>query len=294
MIGELSALLTAVLWTGSSISFAAATRRVGSIYVNVSRLIIASAVLGCIVAVWGGAGSVSARQAWYLAVSGFIGLTFGDSFLFKSYEFNSPRISSLVMSTAPAIAAMIGYATLGETLSWQGVIGMAITLGGIALVILQQHDPSSSHAKLIPIGIFYAFLGSVGQAYGLVLAKAAFTLGEINGFVATFYRVVVGAATLLPMMIAARRFQQPVAVFHNDRRALLLTILGAFLGPVFGITASLIAIANTSIAVAATLMATVPIMMLPAVRIARKEHLTWQAITGAIVSVAGVVILVWR
>ena len=38
--GELSALITAIMWTGSALAFAAATTRVGSVYVNIYGLLL--------------------------------------------------------------------------------------------------------------------------------------------------------------------------------------------------------------------------------------------------------------
>ena len=41
-IGELSALITAILWAGTAIVFTEATKIVGSYVVNITRLILAS------------------------------------------------------------------------------------------------------------------------------------------------------------------------------------------------------------------------------------------------------------
>ena len=68
-------------------------------------------------------------------------------------------------------------------------------------------------------------------------------------------------------------------------------LAGSFTGPFLGISFSLIAVAHTKIGIAATLMATVPIMMLPLVKVIHNEHLSAKAIGGAIIAVAGVAIL---
>jgi drug/metabolite transporter (DMT)-like permease len=90
------------------------------------------------------------------------------------------------------------------------------------------------------------------------------------------------------------RLSRPFGNLGRDRTALLLTAAGSILGPFLGITLSLIAVAHTSVGVAATLMATVPILMLPLVRIIHHESLTGRAIAGAFVAVAGVAILFLR
>ncbi len=292
--GELAALATACMWTASSLVFAAATIRIGSIYVNVTRIIAAAVMLFVVLLLFGLRVEISASQTGFLFVSGLVGLVFGDTFLFKSYEYNSARISSLVMSTAPALSAVFGYLLLDETLSPIGIVGMAITLAGIAMVILDRPDSSTSAMHPSTIGIFYAFLGSIGQAGGLILAKAAFVQGPINGFVATFVRMCAAVVVILPLNWLAGRYREPRRVFTQDRRAFWLTMLGAVLGPVLGVTLSLVAVSYTTVAIAATLMATVPILMLPTVWFLQKERLTFRAIVGAFVAVGGVALLFLR
>ena len=294
LIGEISALITAVCWSGSSIAFAGATTRVGSVYVNVARLLIAAFVLALIVLLFGISLSVSSTQLIYLAASGLIGLVFGDTFLFKSYEYNGARISALIMSTAPAISAVLAYLFLDELLAIWGIVGIGVTLAGIALVVMGRTEPHSTVARMSGVGVFYALLGAAGQGGGLILAKMAFAESTINGIAATLIRIVAAILVLLPLSRLTGRFKTPIAVFSSDRRAFGLTVLGAILGPCLGITFSLISIAHTDVAVAATLMATVPILMLPLVRIIYREELTWRAYSGAFIAVAGVAILFLR
>jgi drug/metabolite transporter (DMT)-like permease len=292
--GELSALATAVMWTGSAIAFAAATTRVGSVYVNIVRLVGAIVLLFVTILVFRLQVNVSAVQVLFLSLSGFVGFVFGDTFLFKSYEYNDARIGSLIMSAAPAMTALMAFLFLQETLSFTGILGMAITLAGIALVVLERKEPSTHHIPVSMIGVLYALLGALGQAGGMILAKCAFAHGPVNGFVATFIRACAATIVLAPLNYFAGRFTEPIKIFSNDRKAFRFTMLGAFLGPFLGVTFSLIAISLTDVAIAATIMALVPIMMLPTVWIFFREKLTWRAIVGACVAVAGVGVLFLR
>jgi drug/metabolite transporter (DMT)-like permease len=230
-------------------------------------------------------------QVLFLASSGLVGFAFGDTFLFRSYEHNSARITSLIMSTAPAISAVIGYVALDERLSLLAWLGMFVTLSGIALVIQEGRNGAPAMRQFTRAGVIFALLASVGQAGGLVLAKKAFLIGPVDGFVATFVRLGAAIAVVLPLNVLTGRYRQPVKVFAADRKAFALTIIGAFFGPFLGVTFSLIAIANTSVAIAATIMATVPVLMLPTVRVVHKEVLTWRSVVGALAAVAGVALL---
>jgi drug/metabolite transporter (DMT)-like permease len=292
--GEFAALLTAMLWSGSSLLFAAATVRVGSLQVNVARLMIAAVILGLAVLVMGPETGLSVRQALLLGSSGVIGLAVGDSFLFRAYQDLGARITMLIMSLAPAFSAVLGYLFLGEELAGAALGGMAVTLGGIALVVLRRDGRQTAAEVFQSTGILYAMFASVGQAVGLILAKLAFNESPVNGFYAAFVRIVASLVVIVPLLLAAGRWGEPLAAFRRDRRALLLTVGGSILGPVLGISLSLIAVTNTSVAIAATLMATVPIMMLPLVRVVHKEVLSWHAVVGALIAVGGVALLFLR
>lgn len=290
-IGELSALATACLWTGSALAFAAATKRAGSVYVNVTRMLAALALLSLTIPALQLHVDLTSVQVVFLSLSGMVGFAFGDTFLFRSYEYNSARITSLIMSTAPAISALFGYLLLDERLSVMGWMGMAVTLSGIALVIQEGRNGPSAVRQFTRAGVLLALLASVGQAGGLVLAKKAFMVGPVNGFVATFVRLAAAVAVVLPLNVVTGRFREPFKVFSSDRRALALTLVGAALGPFLGVTFSLIAISNTTVAIAATIMATVPVIMLPTVRVVHKEQLTWRSVVGALSAVVGVALL---
>lgn len=197
----------------------------------------------------------------------------------------------LVMSSAPAIAAVLAFFFLDEKLSPVGILGIVITIAGIALVVLQREEKPTSHYKVDYTGVFYAFLGAVGQAVGLIFAKFAFNQGEINGFVATFVRVFSALIILYPTAHLTKRYVAPVKVFRENKKGLYFTIVGSFIGPFLGITFSLISISHAKVGIASTIMATVPILMLPLVRYYYKEKLSWMSILGAFVAVAGTALL---
>jgi drug/metabolite transporter (DMT)-like permease len=91
-----------------------------------------------------------------------------------------------------------------------------------------------------------------------------------------------------------RRYHNPVRMFESHKRAFMLTAAGSVLGPFLGISFSLIAVEYTNVGIAATIMAIVPILMVPMVRVVYKERLSWRAVVGACVAVAGVGMLFLR
>lgn len=289
--GELASLLVAILWTGTSISFSEAAIRVGSVHVNITRMLFAFTYLSITILIMGFSISLSGMQIYYLAISGFIGLVFGDTFLFKAYQHIGARIGMLIMSLAPPISAFFAFLFLGENLSILGLLGIAVTMGGIAIVVLQREEKPTSKYKISKIGIFYAFLGAVGQGVGLIFAKLAFNLGDINGFVATFYRIAVAIIIFWPIYAYSTRRINPFTAYHGNKKALTFTFIGSIIGPYLGITFSMIAISYTKVGIASTIMASVPILMLPFSKYYYKERLSWKSIIGAMLAVGGIALL---
>jgi drug/metabolite transporter (DMT)-like permease len=291
-LGELSALLTAVLWSGTSIAFSSAAEKIGSLQLNINRMILASVFLISTILIMGYNFDLANSQFTNLIISGIIGLVIGDTFLFKSFQMIGARISMLLMALSPAMSAILAFIFLDERIAPLGIIGILITISGIALVVLERN--SNSKYTITKLGIFYGILGAMGQAGGLIFAKFAFEEGHITGFVATFIRVFSSVIIFLPIMLLLKKYKNPYKLFNTNKSALGVTLIGTILGPFLGITFSLIAVENTKVGIAATLMSMMPIIMLPMVRYIYKEKLSWRAVTGALLAVAGVSLIFLR
>ena len=129
--GELAALGTAVCWTITALCFEAAGRRVGSLTVNLLRLVLAIGLLAAAGWVFRGLPlpTDATPRAWlWLTVSGLVGFTFGDLCLFRAFVVLGSRLSTLMMSLAPPLAALIGWLVLGEVLSGRDLLGMTLTV----------------------------------------------------------------------------------------------------------------------------------------------------------------------
>ncbi len=293
-IGELFALITAFLWSGSSFAFSAASLRVGAIQLNINRMILASVFLIVTILLAGVNYEVNSNQIFYLIISSIIGLVIGDSFLFYAYTEIGARLSMLLMTLSPALSAITAYLIIDERLSPLAVLGMIVTVSGVTLVVSEKKNNSNSKFQLTRKGFIYGVIGAAGQAVGLVFAKMAFQAGSLNGFVATFIRVFSAVIILLPIASLFRIYKNPFIIYKNDLKALALTLTGTTLGPYLGITFSLFAVEYAKVGIASTLMSTMPIIMLPMSKILHKEKLSLRTVIGSVIAVAGVAILFMR
>ncbi len=290
--GELAALATAVFWTITALSFEYASKRVGSLAVNMIRLVLAFFLLGILSLFLRGSflplDATGFAWAW-LGLSGLIGLVLGDYFLFKSYTLISSRIAMLVMTTVPPMTALIGWAVLGEKMTVLHLAGMFLTVGGIFLAIFSRPDNGGKLRLSYSVrGLLFALIGAAGQAGGLVLSK--YGMQDYNAFAASHIRIIVAVAGYAIIILGLGKTSL-VRNALRDSRGMRFIGLGSFFGPFLGISFSLLSVKYTSTGIAATIMSIVPILIIPPSIIFFKQKFTWLEIFGAVISVGGVAMM---
>jgi drug/metabolite transporter (DMT)-like permease len=302
-LGEIAALLTSVCYSFTAVIFAQASRRVGSQITNRLRLVIALIYLMIINLILFGqplpVGAGIERWVW-LSLSGIIGLALGDMFLFRSYEHIGPRLGMLLMSLAPVIGAVLAWVFFGETLQLGQIAGIALTLSGIAWVVGTRPAENSNQPRVDGRGLLFGVLAATGQAVGLVLSKQGMlgdsspggsSSGDFSPFAANAIRMLAAMVVFWLMTFAQRQGQETIVAARRDRSALKWIAVGAFIGPVLGVTASLLAVQHAEIGVASTLMALPPVFLLPISYFVFKERFGWQTVAGTLVAISGVALL---
>lgn len=293
-IGELAALLTAVFWTFTALSFTSAGKVIGSLSVNFWRLIMGILFVALFTTFAYGSPvplGISIESWFWLGLSGFIGVFVGDLFLFKAFTINGPRVSLLVMSLAPPMAALISWLVLGETLTLLGFVGMMVTLTGISMVILIRKRGDLEEKKSIrfryqPKGILFAFVGAIGQASGLVMSKVGLQ-SSTNPFYGSQIRLFAGLFGFILLITYLRRWV-PVAKSVVKVKTMGVLSIGAFFGPFLGITLSLFAVQHANPGVVQTIVSINPVLIIPFSIWLYHEKISLREAIGAIVAVVGV------
>jgi len=291
-LGEFSALLVAFFWTVTALAFERASLRIGSLSLNVIRLIMGFVFLTLFIWIKRGMPFPSDATGYnwlWLSISGLIGFVFGDLFLFKAYAMIGSRFSMLIMTMAPPIAALTGWFALGEKLMPLHLLGMFLTLLGISMAIfVRKAGKKGISMKLSLKGSLFAFLGAAGQGVGLVLSKVG--MQEYDPFAATQIRLIAAIAGFAILTTWLGRWKQ-VIVATGNKQGMSSAALGSFFGPFLGVSFSLLAIKYTQTGIAATIMAIVPILIIPPVVILYKEKVKVLEIIGSVISITGVSLL---
>lgn len=285
--GELAALATAFLWTGTALAFEQAAKRIGSMAVNILRLALAL-VFYCILSLlrYGtllpqGFGS----ESWFwLSISGLVGFVFGDYCLFSAYALIGSRVSNLLMALAPPMAAFFGFLLIGELFTLKGILGMMVTLAGIITVVMTKPGKRMNLNYSLK-GILFGIGAAVGQAVGLVFSKIG--MKSADPFAASQIRVIAGTIGFIFLFTVLRKWSKIVPAFTQPVNLGFISI-GSLLGPFLGVSFSLMAVKHTSTGVASTIMALVPVLIIPPAILLLREKVTWRDLIGSLIAVAGV------
>ncbi len=287
--GEFAALLVAIFWTITALAFESASKKVGSLSVNMIRLVFGFIFLGVFTYFYRGMmlPMDADLHAWiWLSLSGLVGFVFGDYFLFSSFAIIGSRISMLIMTLVPPITALIGWLLLSETMSAKHIFGMTLTVSGIAIAILNKPNENNKMKFNYSVkGVVFAFLGAIGQAVGLVLSK--FGMKSYDPFAATHIRIITGMIGFGIIIILLRKTTLITSALKNRKGMTGITI-GSVFGPFLGVSLSLYAVQHTSTGIASTIMAIVPILIIPPAIILFKQKVRLKEIIGAVISVVGV------
>jgi len=292
-IGELTALLTSVIWAGTSVLFTKATQQVGSIVVNRIRSALGLVFLMLLNLIFSGyllpfdAGTD--RWIWF-ALSGAIGYALGDVFLFQSFLYIGPQRAMLMMSLAPLMSAGLAWIFFDEILTGMQILGVFVTLAGVAWVIVRRRSNVPTQFSNPIQGTLFGLGAAVGQAVGFVLSKEGLT-DNFSPIAGNSIRMLAAVIVLWGLAGVQSKAGKTINSMRENPKVFGLLTLAAFTGPVLGATLSLFALQHTQVGIASTLIALPPVFLLPISWVVFKEKFDWGAVLGTLIAMGGVALL---
>lgn len=306
--GELISVTVALSWTACAMFAEVASKRLGSLPFNVVRMSMSLVMLATVM--WWFTGQpfpiAADGDTWlWLSLSGVVGYVLGDFCLFNAYILIGSRYGQLLMTLAPPFAALFGWMLLGQQMERLAILGMIITVAGIATAIYRPKT-NEEPAKRLPLkGVLYGIGAGIGQGVGLVLsAKGLLHYEALVNEVGVTFRHGANAAMVLPFASTAIRAVAGLTGFVlwtwlrgemkavnegvRNGRTMLFALGATITGPFIGVSLSLMATLYTSIGVAQTIMAMTPVLIIWPTYLFFHQRIHWREVVGAIISVCGV------
>jgi drug/metabolite transporter (DMT)-like permease len=289
MLYDLAAVAAGVSIAFSNLVAPPAIRHLGPVVFNCWRLAAALlALLGLVVA-RGAWSSPSPAQLLALAVSSLLGIITADSCFYAAMARLGPRRTSVIYTSWAAFAALLGYAVLGETLSWVKVAGIACVIGGVWLAILFRAGKpvagEESRGSLLA-GVVFGLLSALCAAGAVLIARPVMAQG-IDPAMATVVRAAVG----LPGLVLLSRlpgFEEPMPV---TMAVALRSAASGLLGMGVGMTLVLFALSGQPVGIVSTLSSITPVAILPLLWMTtgvRPAPVAWLGAACAVIGAAAI------
>lgn len=327
LLGEVLSICTAISFTTGALFAEVASKRIGSLPLNVTRMVMSVVLLGGTIFLMMGTPypRYADSSTWlWLMLSGMIGYVIGDFCLFKGYIIIGARFGQLLQTLSAPTAAITAWILLGESMRPMALIGMVVVIIGISLSVLAKDDGSSSTStqadktnkiKLkFPLkGIIYGSLAGIGQGVGLVISKIGLThyneavaahgllqsdtipgailpipLSISIPFAGTMIRAFIGLAGFsIALLLFSKHGARQLNDAWHDRTSMYCALASTIFGPFVGVSLSLMATLYTSTGIAQTLMALSPILIIAPSYWLFRQRVTVKEVIGACISVTG-------
>ena len=288
----MAALGAAMTWAVASMLFERYGRSVGGLGLNLIKCVIAAGMMLPTLVILEGRlwpTTMDAATTGWLALSGIIGLSIGDTLWFGCLLRLGTRRALLLFTLAPPMTAFLATVVLGEPFSPMMLVGMCTTLAGVGWVIRERTTPLGGGVDVgvDRVGVLLGCGAAVCQAVGSVMTKFAGP-GE-SALSVSLVRLVAGCVGLILVIGLSGKLTRAFESF-KDRSAALGLTAATFLGTYLGIWLMNTGFLHTYVGVASTLNATSPIFALP-LAFAVGEELSARSVIGAFIAVGGVAML---
>lgn len=236
------------------------------------------------------------RLGW-MAISGVVGISLGDSALFGAMNALGPRRTGVLFATHALFSAALGYLILGERLGAQAYWTALVTVGGVMVAVAWGRRSSDVHAwepeGNSARGMGLALVAALCQALGAMLAKPALQGDDgLNPVLGLAIRVSAAWLALWLMWLLHRRAHR--AHHPVNFTVIRQTAVSGWVGMGIGMGLLLWALSLGSVGAVGVLSSVTPVLVLPLLWWKFGRIPAWGAWIGAALAVAGTALMVTR
>ena len=225
------------------------------------------------------------NEFWYLALSGLLGITIGDTLYFLTLQRLGARLTLLIGTLIPVVTAISAIVLFDEQISVLAGTGLMMTISGVGYVLWNKVGQSES-SKLWISGVLIGSFYILAESGGILLTKLG--LGAYDSIEATLIRQIWGVAGLTFWGLAAGSLLVDFKPVRRNRRLLTLFVAASFIGAFLGTWLSIFALEMTYASVAVSLNSTSPLFVIPIAYWFLNEKISKNSVIGAIAAVLGV------
>lgn len=291
-LGEIAALSAAFLWAISSVVYSHLGLKIAPLQLNLSKGIIAIALIVATLAWQNTALSdISWQTIALLFLSGAIGIGLGDTAYFAALNSLGARRTLLLETASPPMGALLALMIIGEQLTPIAWCGILLTIIGIAWVISERNPVDQ--AMISRLGVIWGVLAAIAQAVGSVISRFALIQSNISPLASTLVRLVGGTIIVMGLLLIPDATKQSQVKLKLSWRSLGIIAIAATGSTYLGIWLQQTALKFAPTGIAQTFLATSPLFILPIV-VLQGEKINLRSILGVLISLSGIAFMFWR
>jgi DME family drug/metabolite transporter len=297
MLGEFAALGAAISWAVAPILYRKALANASPVSANIVRCVTNAAVLVVILAGLGLTGTLTSLPVQVVAVvvvSGIIGLGVGDTLYMVGLKSVGVARAVPLAATYPLFSLLWATLLLGEPVTAAAVAGTVVILLGIWLLSRERGD-STIHFRRSAVawGVAASLLTAVVWSVSITLMDFAVTMpGVVSGLGVNYAVVTVRIAGMALLMLAlAPLLDRKHGFLKLSWRTVALLCVGGLVANGLGWLLMNYSFLNIAVSQAVPISSTTPLFSTLAGFLFFREKLTRDNTLGAVLVVAGVVLI---
>lgn len=167
-------------------------------------------------------------ELWKRAsVLGVLGTAVPMTSVVSSLQYQSSGITSLVLTTSPAVTVVLAHFLLpDESLTLKRIVGVTLALGGAMMLVLSGEDGLSTTIKGTPIGYVLVSVAVACSATMTIYARKY--LSEYNPFDVASVRMITAGMIVMPLSLFTVGFDISAVTGEGYVALLYATIIGTF------------------------------------------------------------------
>jgi drug/metabolite transporter (DMT)-like permease len=288
-MGELLALLTALIWAAAVILLKRSGESMPPFDLNLFRVTVSSALLLPTAALAGQASFASASlwDVFLLVASGAIGVAVSDTLFHASLNRVGAGVSAIIDTLYSPLTVLLAFVVLDERLTVLQLVGMTLVLGGVSAAARHQ-PPHGVAPRQVAVGVTLGVIAMLALAVAIVIVKPVLDRSPLLWAVTV--RQVGCLAVMLPAALASPRRGRILATLQPSG-VWLHALPGAVLGSYLGLMCWVGGLKYTKVGVAAILNQSSTIYILILAAIFLEEPFTRRKLVASLVALAGIVLV---
>ena len=284
-IGIIAALGSAASWAFATVVFDRLGKLIPAAGMTFFKGLFSLVFMLILILCTGGFDQLSIHDFFFLALSGIIGISIGDTLFFRSLQDLGAKVQVLYFMLGQIVTMLLSFLLLGELLSVEEYIGATILLCGIIIVTIGKQEDHPNKVRGI-LGGFASIL-----CFSISSIRVKVSIADVGVPTATFWRMFFSTVSIMFIGFTSKRFVTWYTPLKQVR-TLLLFLLNVVVITYGGFLLSMLAIKQITVSLASVLGATEPIFVLLLAFLINHERVSKRELLGAVITISGLLIII--